>query len=137
MAEHGGDRLGREWKLIYRGDQTEYAVEGLIPWDTLQSEPGVTVKVKFCIRTVGVDYPESEYSDKSDPVEFSTTWANLEEKDCVDDESATVSVMASASSKMSRAKKEIFTAVLKDHKAIQLEKWHDFVSSEGVFDSFV
>ena len=108
-----------------------------MPWDSLQTEPGITVKVKFCIRTVGVDFPETEYSDKSDAVEFSTAWPNLEEEEDAEANDAPVSVMASTSSKMSRAKKEIVCAVLKDHQSIQMEKCHDFVSGEGVFDTFV
>jgi hypothetical protein len=138
-AANGGNRLGKEWKLVYSGDNNEYAVERLIPTDALLMEPGITVKVKFCLRTVGVDYPETEYSDKSDETEYCTTWANMQEGEQGDDDddAGPASVMAGTSSKMSRAKKEIVKVVLQDHKTIELEKWHDFVSGEGVFDSFV
>lgn len=136
-AASGGGRMGKEWKLVYSGENNEYAVERLIPTDALLTEPGITVKVKFCLRTVGVDYPETEYSDKSDAVEFSTVWANIDPESLDSLDSGPVSVMASASSSMSRAKKEIIKVVLQDLKTIELEKWHDFVSGEGVFDSFV
>ena len=118
--------------MVYSGDQLEYAVEGLIPWDILQREPGIVVNVDFCLRTTGVDYPEDEYSDVSETVTFSTTWSNLEETN--DD---TLDPYQKIEMKMSKTRKEVIKAVLNGQKAIELEKRNDFVCSEGVSDSFL
>jgi hypothetical protein len=117
--------------LIYFGDQLEYAVEGLIPWDALQREPGIIVNVDFCLRTTGVDYPEDEYSDVSDTVTFSTTWSNL------DDADETLDPYQEREIKMSKTRKQVIKAVLNGQKAIELEKRNDVVCGEGVFDTFL
>jgi hypothetical protein len=112
----------------------EYAAQGLVPWDVLQSEPGITVEVNFCLRTTGVDYPEDEYSDASDPMTYSTTWSNLDREEPIDPYS---SIALDSYREMSKTKKEVIKAVLKGHQAIELERRNDVVCGEGVFDSFL
>jgi hypothetical protein len=65
---------GKNWRLLYKGEDTEYACECLVPRYALQREPGVTVRVQFAIRTTGIDYLSHEFSQLSVPVEFSTQW---------------------------------------------------------------
>jgi hypothetical protein len=114
----------------------EYAAQGLVPWDILQSEPGITVAVNFCLRTTGVDYPEDEYSDASDPMAYSTTWSNLDRDEPSDPYGSSTTALDSYR-EMSKTKKEVIKAVIKGHQAIELERRNDVVCSEGVFDSFL
>lgn len=134
------DRLaGTEWKLIYSGDKLDYAVQGLIPWDILQSEPGVTVDVNFCLRTTGVDFPENEFSDISDPVTFSTTWSNLDRDGSSNDDMSLSShdTFREKEMKISKTKKEVIKAVLNGQKTIELERRNDVICSEGIFETFL
>lgn len=130
------------------GDRLEYAVEGLVPWDVLQSEPGVTFAINFCLRTTGVDFPEGEFSDVSDTVTYSTTWANMEGKHdqttgIEGDPSNYSSELSSQEkftrqeNKISRTRKEVIKAVLNGHKVIELERRNEVIAGEGVFESFL
>jgi hypothetical protein len=133
-------RLGLEWKLLYMGEGLEYEVQGLIPRHALLSEPGLTVQVKFCLRTTGVDYPDGEFSDASKIVEYSTVWVNLEDEEdpyaALEAEDSGASYTAS-SNRMSKTKREVITAVLSGQRTVQLERWKDTIGGEGTFDSFL
>ena len=121
------------------GDKLEYAVEGLVPWDILQSEPGIVFDVKFCLRTTGVDYPEGEFSDVSDIVTFSTTWANIEGKNgnTTMNDSESHDKFHHQENQISKTKKEVIKAVLNGHKVIELERRNEVIVSEGIFESFM
>lgn len=112
------------WRLIYEGHETSYACEGLVPHFILSSEKGMRVTAKFRIRTRGTEFPIEEFSQYSEVSEFSTV--NHDEPNTENKKSS-----------MSRAKKEVVSAIVAAQRAIQLEKQYDEVSGEGIFTSFI
>lgn len=99
----------------------------------------MTVEVNFCLRTTGVDFPEDEFSDVSDPVTFATTWSNFERDGLNDDLSLSSqdSLFRAQEMKISKTKKEVIKAVLNGQKTIELERRNDVICSEGIFESFL
>ena len=82
-------KVPSEFRLVYMGEDTKYACEGLVPDEALLRElqaprplagplanapiiPSSSVNVTFCVQMVGVDYPIEEHSMLSAPVTFST-----------------------------------------------------------------
>jgi hypothetical protein len=48
---------GPDWKLIYVGNENEYACTGVVSDDVLANEPKLTVSVGFILQTLGLEFP--------------------------------------------------------------------------------
>ena len=112
-----------KWKLIYEGNANSYVVENLIPQHVVETEPGVTTRVQFCLRTVGADFPLESYSLQSEITEFSTSSRNSDS--------------SLPKNKFGKAKKEFVTTTIEGYGEVQMERWRGNMYSEGISDAYV
>ena len=122
-----GSQMDPKWKLLYEGNATEYCVQNLVPQYVIDTEPGATASVQFCLRTVGADFPLESYSLMSDVSTLSTCWNN---KDLS---------LQRRQHQLNRAKKEVIRTRLAAHPEgfITMERWNGNVYSEGLADAYV
>jgi len=113
-------KAGPEWRLLYIGKDTHYACTGIVPDDILMREPSRTVSVEFCVQTEGVDFPAGERSQLSNPATFSTLLSKV----------VTGDGEGGAAHKISKAKKEVVTAVVAG-RHMELSRMHNAVFTEG------
>ena len=112
------------WRLVYAGTDCHYACQGLVPTDVLEREPNIRVSVSFRLQTLGSEYPKSVHSL---PSLRSIFWTSSRD---------TMSAVHNSST-LSRPKKELFSALLDDHKSVQLERYYSTIIGEGTSNHFM
>ena len=117
---------GPEWRLLFVGKEQHYAATSIMPDDVLYREPDRVCPMTFCVQSEGVDFPPGERSQLSKPITFWTTH-NVENK-------KNGGVLHGKT--ISRAKKEVITAVLQD-KTVEVEKISNYVYTHGAADHYV
>lgn len=128
------------WEVVYIGNDTSYAITGLVPHDVLEKEPALRVAIMVSVQVVGIDWPHYERSRLSPPVILYTTAADLVASDLSTSTTGSATKTRPPSSNkatMSRTKKEIISALVNDSQYVRIERRNHYYYSEGIGEEYL